>query len=64
MEMKINSKIAFAEKDDARKLVRVIAVDRDQYVIGTGRQEIRAEMTGRLRFSAHSPLDYPKDLCF
>ncbi len=59
MEMKSNSNMAFTEKDDTRELVRVIAVDRDQYVVGTDRREIRAEITGRLMFSAQSPLDYP-----
>lgn len=64
MEMKSDSKMAFTEKSkpnvgDAQEVVRVIAVDREQYVVGSGRQEIRAEITGRLMFSAESPLDYP-----
>ncbi len=59
MEMKLNSKMAHTEKGDTQKIVRVIAVDRDQYVIGTDLREIRAEITGRLMFSAESPLDYP-----
>jgi ribosome biogenesis GTPase len=56
--------MAFTDKIDARlsgtqEIVRVIAVDREQYVVGAGRREIRAEITGRLMFSAESPLDYP-----
>ena len=64
MEMKSDSKMVFTEKSDThlgdtREVVRVIAVDREQYVVGTDRREIRAEITGRLMFSAESPLDYP-----
>ena len=38
---------------------RVIAVDREHYIVAHGNQEIPAEITGKLMFSAGSPLDYP-----
>jgi len=38
---------------------RVIAVDREHYVVAHGNKEIPAEITGKLMFSAESPLDYP-----
>ena len=41
------------------EVVRVIAVDREHYVVVSGTQEMTAEITGKLMFSAESPLDYP-----
>jgi ribosome biogenesis GTPase / thiamine phosphate phosphatase len=45
--------------DDTWEVARVIAVDREHYVVANGGQDIRAEITGKLMFSAESPLDYP-----
>jgi len=44
---------------DTWETARVIAVDREHYVIAHGNREIPAEITGKLMFSAESPLDYP-----
>ena len=44
---------------DTMDVARVIAVDREHYVITNGDRETRAEITGKLMFSAESPLDYP-----
>ncbi len=41
------------------EMARVVAVDRERYVVAYGSKEIPAEMTGKLIFSAESPLDYP-----
>jgi ribosome biogenesis GTPase len=38
---------------------RVIAVHKDSYTINNGKGEVSAEVTGRLIFSADSPMDYP-----
>lgn len=40
-------------------LARVTAVDKDSYIIRSEAGESRAELTGRLMYSAASPLDYP-----
>ncbi|MCG8603729.1 ribosome small subunit-dependent GTPase A [bacterium] len=40
-------------------LARVIAVNKDNYLIHTGIVEIQAEITGKLMFKAESPLDHP-----
>jgi ribosome biogenesis GTPase len=45
--------------NDAWEVTRVIAVDREHYVVAIGNQEIPAEITGKFMFSAESPLDYP-----
>jgi len=45
--------------DDTLEDARVIAVDREQYLVANGNREIRGEITGKLMFSAESPLDYP-----
>jgi ribosome biogenesis GTPase len=41
------------------RLARVIAVNKDNYLIHTGADEIPAEITGKLLFNAESPLDHP-----
>jgi len=43
----------------AGELVRVVAAHRESYTISNGEAEVPAEVTGRLMFSAASPLDYP-----
>ncbi len=45
--------------DDELDMARVIAVDREHYVVANENQETTAEITGKLMFSAESPLDYP-----
>jgi len=44
---------------DTLEVARVIAVDREHYIVALGNQEISAEITGKLMFSTESPLDYP-----
>lgn len=44
---------------DTWEAARVIAVDREHYALAYGNQEIPAEITGKLMYSAESPLDYP-----
>lgn len=41
------------------QLTRVIAVNKNNYIIHNGKDEIFAEITGKLLFNADSPLDYP-----
>jgi len=41
------------------ELARVIAVDKNSYVINSGPRDVSAEITGKLMFTADSPLDYP-----
>jgi len=43
----------------AGELARVVAAHRESYTISNGEVEVPAEVTGRLMFSAASPLDYP-----
>ena len=43
----------------AGEIARVTAAHRESYTISNGRAEIPAEVTGKLMFSAGSPLDYP-----
>jgi len=38
---------------------RVIAVDRERFIVAHANKDIPAEMTGKLMFSVESPLDYP-----
>lgn len=45
--------------NEAWDLARVIAVDREHYVVAGENRETTAEITGKLMFSAESPLDYP-----
>ena len=40
-------------------MARIIAVDRERFVVAHGTNEIPAEMTGKFMFSVESPLDYP-----
>ncbi len=41
------------------EIARVIAVDKNSYVINSGPRDVSAEITGKLMFTADSPLDYP-----
>jgi ribosome biogenesis GTPase len=47
------------EKLKTSSLARIIAVHKERYTIKTAESEIAAEVTGKLMFSADSPLDYP-----
>jgi len=65
MKMKPSS-LEKAETDQAETVLnhawdiaRVIAVDREHYIIAHGNQETSAEITGKLMFGAESPLEYP-----
>jgi len=54
----------FFDKIDSAKLIdhqiaRVTTVNKDSYTINNGEGEVAAEVTGKLIFSADSPLDYP-----
>ena len=54
----------FFDEIDPTKLIdhqiaRVITVNKDSYTIDNGKGEVSAEITGKLLFSADSPLDYP-----
>ena len=54
----------FFDEIDPTKLIdhqiaRVITVNKDSYIIDNGKGEVSAEVTGKLLFSADSPLDYP-----
>ncbi|HEX2869500.1 MAG TPA: ribosome small subunit-dependent GTPase A [Ignavibacteriales bacterium] len=54
----------FTGKTDAEKLqqfslARVIAVNKNSFLITDGSNEIFAELTGKFLFDASSPLDYP-----
>jgi len=40
-------------------IARVTAVNRNNYLVNGGGGDVSAEMTGKLRFSAESPLDHP-----
>ena len=41
------------------QIARVTTVNKDSYTIDNGKGEVSAEVTGKLLFSAESPLDYP-----
>jgi len=41
------------------QIARVITVNKNSYIIKNGKDDIFAEITGKLMFSADSPLDYP-----
>jgi ribosome biogenesis GTPase len=41
------------------QIARVTTVNKDSYTINNGKGEVAAEVTGKLIFSADSPLDYP-----
>lgn len=49
------------DKDKLREyqLARVAAVDRESYIVRGNSNEARAELAGKLMFTARSPLDYP-----
>lgn len=54
----------FQDKTDPGKLAdwqiaRVITVNKDSCIIKNGEKDVFAEITGKLMFSAASPLDYP-----
>jgi ribosome biogenesis GTPase len=54
----------FFDEIDPTKLIdhqiaRVTTVNKESYTINNGKGEIAAEVTGKLIFSADSPLDYP-----
>jgi ribosome biogenesis GTPase len=42
-----------------RKIARVLTVDKDSYIIQSQEHAVRAEPTGKLLYSAESPLDLP-----
>jgi ribosome biogenesis GTPase len=48
-----------AERSEGLEIARVIAVHKDSYTITNGRNEVLAELIGRIIYSASSPLDYP-----
>ncbi|MEW6381502.1 MAG: ribosome small subunit-dependent GTPase A [bacterium] len=43
----------------AFQIARVIAVNKNSYIVSNGKHDIFAEITGKLMFDADSPLDYP-----
>ncbi|MCP4104925.1 MAG: ribosome small subunit-dependent GTPase A [Desulfobacteraceae bacterium] len=54
----------FQDKTDPEKLneyqlARVVAVNKDSYMITNGKNDVLAEVTGKLMFGAESPLDFP-----
>ena len=46
-------------KTDIFQIARIVAVNKDSYLIRNEKSEVFAELTGRLLFQAESPLDYP-----
>ena len=40
-------------------IARVIAVHKDSYILNNGENDVFAEVIGRMRFSAASPIDFP-----
>jgi ribosome biogenesis GTPase / thiamine phosphate phosphatase len=48
-----------AEKMQEFQLVRIVSVNRNSYLVSDGSNTITAEITGKLKFNANSPLDYP-----
>ncbi len=48
-----------AEKMQGFQLARIVSVSRNSYLVSDGLQTITAEITGKLKFNANSPLDYP-----
>ena len=65
MELKeLGFKEWFRERADESQvakhsIVRVTAVNKDSYIIRNEETEIPAEITGKLRYGAESPLDFP-----
>ena len=54
----------FQDKIDSAKLTdyeiaRVITVNKDSYIIRNGKNDVFAEITGKLMFNADTPLDHP-----
>jgi ribosome biogenesis GTPase len=54
----------FKEKIDPSKFLhyqigRVVAVNKNSYIVSNGRNEIFSELSGKYLFNADSPLDYP-----
>ncbi|MEW5802845.1 MAG: ribosome small subunit-dependent GTPase A [bacterium] len=47
------------EKLSDCQMARVIAVDKNSYIITNGKRDVFAEITGKLMFNVDSPLDYP-----
>jgi ribosome biogenesis GTPase len=47
------------EKLNGLQMARVIAVNKNNYVIHNGKDDVLAELSGKLLFRADSPLDYP-----
>ncbi len=47
------------EKSEHFKIVRVISVNKNSYIVSTGRTEIYAELTGKFLFNLDSSLDFP-----
>ncbi|MCP3954816.1 MAG: ribosome small subunit-dependent GTPase A, partial [Desulfobacterales bacterium] len=41
------------------EIARIVAAHRESYTISNGQAEVPAEVTGKLMFSAQSPLDFP-----
>ncbi|MBT4290570.1 MAG: ribosome small subunit-dependent GTPase A [Deltaproteobacteria bacterium] len=48
-----------SNKLDAFQIARITTVFKDKYFIHTGQNSISAEISGKLMFTADSPLDYP-----
>jgi ribosome biogenesis GTPase len=54
----------FQQRTDSAKLTdyqiaRVITVNKESYIINNGKKDVFAEITGKLMYTADSPLDYP-----
>lgn len=54
----------FKDKIDPTKLIeyriaRVVTVNKDSYIIRNEKKDVFAEITGKFKFNADSPLDYP-----
>ena len=54
----------FKDKIDSKKLIehqiaRVVIVNKDSYLIRNEKKDVFAEVSGKLKFNADSPLDYP-----
>ncbi len=47
------------EKSTDYQLARVTTVNKESYLINNGKDDVLAEVTGKLMFSSESPLDYP-----
>jgi ribosome biogenesis GTPase len=44
---------------DGLEIARVIAVHKDSYIINSGKNDVYAELIGKMLFSAASPMDFP-----